>query len=384
MILTETNHATKLIYLDSAATSLQKPPQVGRAMLRAMQTMASPGRGGHRPAMLAADTAYACRAEIAELFGVQEPERVVFTMNATHGINIALASMVKKGDRVVVSAYEHNAVMRTLHLLGAEIDVAVSPLFDPDAAIDAFRRRLRGAKAAVVCHVSNVFGYILPVAEIAALCRAEGVPLLVDASQSAGCLPLNFDALGLQFAAMPGHKGLLGPQGTGVLLCGDMTRPLMAGGTGSDSLSMLMPEYLPDRLEAGTHNITGIAGLLEGVKWVKRKTPARILQHEQRLLKLMEERLRTLDGLELFAAPNVIDQTGVLSCRMLGTDCELLAHRLGAAGVAVRAGYHCAPLAHKSCGTLDTGTVRLSFSPFNTVQEINAAAKRLAVCVKKL
>lgn len=374
----------KLIYLDSAATSLQKPPQVGRAMMHAMRTMGSPGRGGHRPAMLAADTAYACRSELAALFGVGEPERVVFTMNATHGLNIALSSLVTRGDRVVVSGYEHNAVMRPLHLLGAEIDVAASPLFAPDAAIDAFRKRLRGAKAAVVCHVSNVFGYILPLAEIASLCRMEGVPLLVDASQSAGCLPLDFDALGLQFAAMPGHKGLLGPQGTGVLLCGDRTKPLMAGGTGSDSLSMTMPDYLPDQLEAGTHNITGIAGLLEGVRWVKRKTSARILQHEQHLLERMTVRLRTIDGLELFTAPDLSAQAGVLSCRMRGADCELLAQRLGDACVAIRSGYHCAPLAHENGGTLDTGTMRFSFSPFNTEQEIDAAAKRLSICVKDL
>lgn len=384
MNLTNKKQNSKLIYLDSAATSLQKPPLVAKSMLRAMQTMASPGRGGHKPAMLAADTAYACRSEIAELFGVSEPERVVFTMNATHAINIALSELVQAGDRVVVSGYEHNAVIRTLHLLGAEIDVAASSLFDPDAAIQAFRNKLHGAKAAVLCHVSNVYGYILPLEEIAALCRFERVPLLLDASQSAGCLPIDFEKLGVRFVAMPGHKGLLGPQGTGVLLCSEPVRPLMAGGTGSDSLQMTMPEFLPDRLEAGTHNITGIAGLLEGVRWVKRKTPSGILAHEQALLHACAERLSLCNDIELFTSNHVAQQAGVLSCRVREMNCELLAEQLGAAGIAVRAGYHCAPLAHKSGGSYDSGTVRLSFSPFNTFSEVSIAAETLISCVKNL
>ena len=376
---------TRLIYLDSAATSLQKPMEVGHAMVRALQTTASPGRGGHAPAMLAAETAFQCRGEIAALFGVSDPERVVFTMNATHALNIALADMVSPGDRVVVSGYEHNSVMRTLYLLGAEADAAASPLFRPEAAVEAFRKKLPGARAAVVCHVSNVFGYILPLEEIAALCRAEGVPLLVDASQSAGSVALDFDALGARFAAMPGHKGLLGPQGTGVLLCRETAQPLMAGGTGSESLHMEMPAFLPDRLEAGTHNIPGIAGLLEGVRWVRRKTPERILHHEQALLSAMAARLRQVKGLEVFAAPEVRTQAGVLSVRLAGADCETLGERLGMAGVAVRAGYHCAPLAHQTAGTADTGTVRLSFSPFNTLPEIQTAAEKVeSVCKKFL
>ena len=366
-----------LIYLDSAATSLQKPKQVFDAVLRAMRTMASPGRGGHAPAMRAAETAFRCRNALAETFGVGECERVVFTMNATHGLNIALRTLLRGGDRVVVSGYEHNAVTRTLESLGANVDVARAPLFDRQAAIEAYRVRLSGAKAAVLCHVSNVFGWILPLEEIAALCRQAGVPLVVDASQSAGCLHFDFDGLGLRFAAMPGHKGLLGPQGTGVLLCSEPVEPILTGGTGSESESMEMPAFLPDRLEAGTHNVPGIAGLLAGVEWIREKGPRRLLRHEQRRAGVAAERLSQVPGVRVFAAPDPSEQAGLLSFTVSGVDCETVAERLSNAGVAVRAGYHCAPLAHRSGGTAGTGTVRFSFSPFNTEREVLLAADRL-------
>ena len=257
-----------MIYLDSAATSLLKPPSVARATAMAMRTMASPGRGGHSAAMRAADTVFTCREAAAELFHVPEPERVVFTMNATHALNIAIHSLVSPGDPVVISGYEHNSVTRPLHTLGAQVRVAESPLFEPEAAVSAFRRALPGAKAVVCTMVSNVFGYLLPVQEIAELCAAAGVPLIVDASQAAGCVAFDAAALGAAFVAMPGHKGLLGPQGTGILLCFAQPKSLLCGGTGSQSVLQDMPEELPDRLEAGTHNVPGIAGLLAGIRYL--------------------------------------------------------------------------------------------------------------------
>ena len=377
---TETRN--RLIYLDSAATSLQKPPTVYEAVQRAMRTMASPGRGGHVPAMRAAETAWLCREAIADMYGVRDPARVIFTMNATHGLNIALRSLVHLGDRVVVSGYEHNAVMRTLQLIGANADVAQSPLFDRTAAIEAFQDRLTGAKAAVLCHVSNVFGCILPLQEIAELCRKENVPLVVDASQSAGSIPFDFDALGLRFAAMPGHKGLLGPQGTGVLICSEPVDPLLAGGTGSDSLRADMPDYLPDRVEAGTHNMPGIAGLLAGVTWIREQKPERILRHERYLTKIVADLLSGTKQVKLYAAPDEVQQGGLLSFTVDGVDCETVAAYLSRVGVAVRAGYHCAPLAHQSGGTGETGTIRFSFSPFNTEKEVRLSAEKLRRILK--
>lgn len=373
-----------MIYLDCAATSLQKPQTVYYAVQQAMRTMASPGRGGHRPAMRAAETAFACRQEIAELFHVSEPEQVVFTFNATHGLNIAIADKVSRGDRVVVSGYEHNSVMRPLYQLGAQVDVVRSALFDDDELLMGFRKALPGAKAAVCTAMSNVFGLITPIEEIAELCHAHGVPLIIDASQLAGCGELDFEKLGAAYMAMPGHKGLLGPQGTGVLLCNETPAPYMAGGTGSESKQSRMPDFLPDRLEAGTHNIPGIAGLLEGVRFVRRLGTERIAAHERFLLRVFSDSIKDIDGLETFLCTDSSKQGGVLSLRMSGVDCETLTEALGNANVAVRGGIHCAPVAHETAGTYHTGTVRFSFSPFNTVQEVKQAARVLEHCVNNL
>ena len=363
-----------MIYLDSAATSLLKPPSVVRATAMAMRTMASPGRGGHGAAMRAADTVFACREAAAELFHVPEPERVVFTMNATHALNIAIYSLVSPGDPVVISGYEHNSVTRPLHALGAQVRVAESPLFEPEA-VGAFRRALPGAKAAVCTMVSNVFGYLLPVREIAELCAAAGVPLIVDASQAAGCVAFDAAALGAAFVAMPGHKGLLGPQGTGILLCFAQPKPLLCGGTGSQSMLQDMPEDLPDRLEAGTHNVPGIAGLLAGIRYLSAQGVENIERRERRLAQRLTAQMRAEPRLEVFAAPDPACQTAVLSVRCRDMDSELLAQKLAQYGIAVRAGLHCAPVAHRSAGTLETGTVRLSLSPFNTDAEIARTAR---------
>ncbi len=359
-----------MIYLDSAATTLQKPESVAVASAWAINHLASPGRGGHWPAMAAAEKAFACREEAARLFHVGNSERVVFTSNATHGLNIAIKTLARPGSRVVVSGYEHNAVTRPLHALGVDLRVARSPLFEPEAALDAFRREIeRGADLVVCTHVSNAFGFILPIEDIAALCRERGVPLIVDASQSAGCLPLDFEALGAAFMAMPGHKGLYGPQGTGLLLCGIDPAPLLEGGTGSESRRQTMPDFLPDRLEAGTHNIAGIAGLLEGLRFLERRGVEHIAAQEARLIRQIGEGARRIPGVEVFLSHDSAAQAGVMSFRISGRDCEEVGEDLGGRGFALRAGLHCAPLAHESAGTLDTGTVRASVSVFNTSRE---------------
>ena len=354
-----------MIYLDSAATTFQKPPAVGRAMTEALASMSSPGRGGHPLAMRAADTAFRCRTELAELFGLDGPEGVAFTLNATHALNIAIKSLVPPGGRVVISGYEHNAVTRPLTALKAKVSVAGGPL---------------------ICnHVSNVFGFVQPVEKVAALCRSRGVPLIVDASQSAGILPINMKSLGAAYIAMPGHKGLYGPQGTGVLLCGDgqIPRPLLEGGTGSISLSQEMPDFLPDRLEAGTHNMPGIAGLLAGVRFVRRQGTQTILRHEHALTCRTAESLRRLPGVEAFAHPGCLAQAGVVSFRVPGRDVETVGEALARRGIAVRAGLHCAPLAHRTAGTLDTGTVRVSFSAFNTPQEADRLAEAVGDILRR-
>ncbi len=362
-----------MIYLDSAATTLEKPGAVPRAAAWAMTHLASPGRGGHAPGMAAADLMYRMREQAARLFHMEEPEGVVLTSNATHGLNIAIRSLVKPGGTAVISGYEHNAVTRPLEALGAQISVAAAPLFEPKAVTEAFRRLIVPGTNAVVCsHVSNVFGFVQPVEEIAAICRSRGVPFIIDASQSAGVLPLDMEALGAAFAAMPGHKGLYGPQGTGVLLCREdvPVRPLLEGGTGSQSIRQTMPDFLPDRLEAGTLNMPGIAGLLAGVRYVRRGGLDKILAHEKHLTQMAVQGLESMPGLRLFAAPGLQGQTGVLSLTAEDLDVEAIGSALAERGFAVRTGIHCAPCAHRTAGTLNTGTVRVSFSDFNTPEEV--------------
>lgn len=365
-----------MIYLDSAATSLLKPKSVSAAVKNAIETMASPGRGSHSAAMKAADTVFDCRVAAAELFDVPEPEQVVFTFNATHGLNIAIRSLAGKVSRVLVSGYEHNSVMRVLEELGSEIIIAASPLFDEKAAYRAFEREIGNVELVVCNHVSNVFGFILPIERIAALCTERGVPLIIDASQSAGICRLSFKELGAKFIAMPGHKGLMGPQGTGILLCADGGRPVLCGGTGSDSISTKMPLYLPDRLEAGTHNVAGIAGLAEGIKYVKKLSPERIGRYETELCGIMSGYLSSIKGMTVYSSETA--QSGVLSIRHERIEPEALCSMLGDHGIAARCGLHCSPLAHRTAGTIETGTLRLSFSPFLTKQSVKTAATTIA------
>lgn len=367
-----------MIYLDNGATSFHKPPEVYRAVEEAMRTCANPGRGGYGAAMEASRRLFACREMAAELFGCQ-PEQVVLTNNCTHGLNIAIRSVVKPGARVVVSGFEHNAVMRPLYALGAKITVAGRKLFDREDTLQEFERALeKGQDAAVFTHVSNVFGYILPVEEMAGMCRRRGIPFVIDAAQSAGTLPLSLEGLGADFIAMPGHKGLLGPQGTGLLLCGNPGNPLLYGGTGTASRSREMPEDLPERLEAGTVNVPGFAGLKSGLEYLKATGLDTIFQREHRQLVRCADRLKKL-GFRVFSGPGQASTVSFLP----GTDCEEAAEILGKQGIAVRAGLHCAPLAHESAGTVETGTVRISFGHTASTRETEAFVRAVSKLPRK-
>ncbi|MGM9590547.1 MAG: aminotransferase class V-fold PLP-dependent enzyme [Faecousia sp.] len=363
-----------MIYLDNGATSFHKPPAVYRAVLDAMRSCANPGRGGYGAAMAAASKVYGCREAAAELFDCK-PEQVVLTTSCTHGLNIAIRSLVKPGARVVITGFEHNAVTRPLHALRAKISVAGCRLFDWEDTLEQFEKALKaGADAAIFTHVSNVFGYILPVEKMAALCRQYGVPFLIDAAQSAGTLPVSLEELGADFIAMPGHKGLLGPQGTGLLLCGRMGEPLLQGGTGSESALQDMPDFLPDRLEPGTLNVPGIAGLREGLRYLSRVGISGIHAREHEQLIHCVKGLKRL-GMRVFEGPHQAATVSFLP----GMDCEEAAEKLAQLGVAVRAGLHCAPYAHESAGTLGSGTVRVSFgydsSNMETAAFLRAASK---------
>ncbi len=361
-----------MIYLDNGATSFHKPPGVYRAVLDAMEHCANPGRGGYDAARSAAKTVYRCRERAGELFHCRQ-EQVVFTSNCTHGLNIAIRSLVQPGGRVVISGFEHNAVTRPLHLLQARITVAGRKLFDPADTLEQFENALKqGQDAAVFTHVSNVFGYILPVEELAGLCRQYGVPFVIDAAQSAGMLDVDLTKLGADFIAMPGHKGLLGPQGTGLLLCRNAGEPLLAGGTGSESRNQEMPVFLPDRLEAGTLNVPGIAGLEAGMEYLGRVGLDTVFHRAHWTAMGCVQLLRDR-GYPVFSGEH---QAGTVSF-VPDEDCEDLAESLARRGIAVRAGLHCAPLAHESAGTLETGTVRISFGHDANAAQLRALAKAL-------
>lgn len=367
-----------MIYLDNGATSFHKPPAVYRAVMDALRSCANPGRGGYPAAMTAARKIYGCREQAARLFDC-EAQQVILTTSCTHGLNIAIRTLVKPGDRVVISGFEHNAVTRPLHALKAKITVAGRRLFDWQDTLQQFETALRkGQDAAIFTHASNVFGYILPVEELAALCRQYGVPFIVDAAQSAGTLPVSLKTLGADFIAMPGHKGLLGPQGTGLLLCREDGVPLLQGGTGSESAMQDMPDYLPDRLEPGTLNVPGFAGLREGLRYLNRVGIQTVSEREQQQVQRCRTGLERM-GMHVFAGPH---QAGTISF-LSGLDCEEAADQLARQGVAVRAGLHCAPYAHESAGTMETGTIRISFGYDCTNMETDAflrAASKLPPC----
>ena len=361
-----------MIYLDNGATSFPKPQEVSQAVARALEQGANPGRGGYGAAMEAGNLVLNCREAAGRLFHCK-PEQVVLTANCTQGLNIAIGSLVKEGDRVLISGFEHNAVVRPLYARKADLRIAGRRLFQWEEILESFRRELRrGVDAAVFTYVSNVFGYILPVEKLAALCREAGVPFILDAAQAAGSLKVSME-LGADFIAMPGHKGLLGPQGTGLLLCGQPGKPLLYGGTGSQSRSHEMPQDLPERLEPGTLNVPGAAGLAAGISIVERKGTDAIFRREHTQAEKLSRDLRDL-GFRVFAGEH---QAGTVSFQGK-RDCEEIAAYLGKRGIAVRAGLHCAPLAHESAGTIAQGTVRVSFGHEANDGQRRALVKELA------
>lgn len=375
-----------MIYLDNAATTLRKPPSVWTALHWAMSNAAGTGRSAHRPAMLGAEILYDTRVLASELFNLPDPRRVIFTSNATHALNLALYSMAKYCRHFAISPFEHNAVLRpVLDIVKknhAELTILKGALWDDSILLESAKDAIaNGADCFVLCHVSNVFGSIQPLAQLDALLCEHGIPLILDASQSAGILPIHASELpSLAAICMPGHKSLYGPPGTGMLLwlSDDMPEPLLRGGTGSHSESGNMPEFLPDRMESGTHNVAGIAGLYEGMQFIRKIGEAEVLRHEQQLITQAAELLRDIPGIRAFAAPDMSKQTGVLSFCSTQLPAETVAQRLSEQNVCVRAGLHCAPLAHRTVGTLVGGTVRISPGWFESERQIKRFANRLA------
>lgn len=376
------------IYFDNAATTYPKPRAVGAAMQEALRRYgANPGRAGHRMSLETAAAVYRVREEVSALFGMPDPERVIFTLNCTHSLDLILHGLIRPGDHVVISDLEHNSVWRPVWYLaqaGAEYTIAKVYECDDDRTVESFRQAIRPNTKLVICtHGSNTFGIKLPIKRIAQVAHAAGALFAVDAAQTAGTVPIDVQKMGIDLLAAPGHKGLYGPTGTGILLvAGDVSlRPLMQGGTGSLSLEPTMPDLYPDRLESGTVNTVGILGLGAGIRFVRTRTVEAIRQHELALAQRLYDILSSRQDIRLFTRrPDVRYHLPVISFAQQGVASEETAARLDTFGVATRAGFHCAPLAHKKFGTDDTGTVRLSLGAFNTAQQVEA----FSAIVKKL
>lgn len=374
-----------MIYLDTAATSRQKPELVYQRATQAMRETANPGRGGHAPALEAGRMVYAVREQVSAFFHVGEAERVVFTSNATDALNLAIQGMARPGGHIVSTTMEHNSVLRPLRALEARGVRHTLVQGDPGSGVVTAAQvaeALEPETCLVVCtHVSNVTGTQMPVEEIGALCRARGIPFLVDASQSAGVCELDMEAMGIDLLACPGHKGLLALPGTGLLCLGPNVRPepLKQGGTGSFSEYLEQPDLLPDRYESGTLNTVGIASLGAGLEYLEERGLESIRRHEQALCEQFLSGLRAISGIEIYGAGDARRQTAVVSFNLRGMDCAQAAFRLDREyGICMRAGLHCAPLAHRTVGSFPQGSLRASMGPFNTEEEIEQTLSALS------
>lgn len=377
-----------MIYFDNAATTYPKPAPVREAMREALSRYgANPGRGGHAMGLAASEQVYRCRETAARFFHLDDPAGVIFTQNCTMSLNMAIKGILAGGGRAVVSDLEHNAVMRPLHALSPEqplYDVAQVVPGDDEATVDAFDRCIRPDTKVIVCtHASNVFGIRLPIERIGRLAHRHGLLCVVDAAQTAGVLPIDMSGGAIDFLCAAGHKGLYGPMGTGLLLCGGRFAlpSFYEGGTGSQSISLAQPEDLPDRLESGTVNVPGICGLRAGMEWVMARGIPVIGRHEIGLMAHMHDLLKGIPGVVLYTdRPRLDTSAPVLSANIADRPSEEVAAELNRYGIAVRAGLHCAPAAHRVFGTLPTGTLRFAPSVFSTRQQVEQACRAMRRC----
>jgi cysteine desulfurase family protein len=372
------------IYFDNAATSWPKPPEVVAAIAECLADAGgNPGRAGHRLSIAAARVVEQTRELLADVFNAGDPSRIVFTNNATHALNVALYGLLRPGDHVVTTSVEHNSVMRPLRHLetrGVEVTVvACAP--DGTLPLHEVRRALRsGTRLLVTTHASNVLGTVMPIGELAAAAHAAGALCLVDASQTAGALPIDLEHTGVDLFAFTGHKALLGPTGTGglVIRAGLEVLPLMRGGTGSDSDREQQPEFHPDVHESGTLNVAGIAGLAAGVRFLRDVGIDAVAAHERALVADFRDRAADIAGMTLYGPEDAASRCGVVSFNLAGASASEVAQLLDDSfGIMARAGLHCAPSAHRTAGTFPHGTVRFAFGWFNTADEIFTAAAAL-------
>lgn len=374
------------IYFDNAATSWPKPPEVHAAMQKYMRKIgANPGRSGHRLSVEAARIIFDSREKLAQLFNVDDPLRIVMTKNATEGLNIAISGLLKPGDHVITSSMEHNSVMRPLRAKERRgVSLTVIPcdktgMIDPGQISAAIKKN---TKAIFMTHASNVTGTIMPIADIGCIARECGLVFCVDAAQTAGCYPIDVEAMNIDLLAFTGHKSLFGPSGTGGLYIREglekRIEPLCIGGTGSRSEVEEQPDFMPDRYEAGTPNTVGIAGLQAGVDFILSEGIFQIKKKEEALVKTFMEGVRDLADMMIYGQTGMQKRTPVVSFNISGMDPAAIALELDERyKIMSRSGIHCAPSAHKTIGTYPMGTVRFSFSYFNTPEQVAKAVEAI-------
>ena len=355
-----------MIYLDNAATTFPKPAQVISACVGAMRFYgANPGRGGHKMSVRAGETVFGCREKLAQMFSCKE-ERTVFTLNCTHSLNLAVKGVLKKGDHAIISSLEHNSVLRPLENMREKglisYDVAAVEPLDDEKTVKNFERLIRPNTRLILCtHASNVFGTVLPVKKLSALCKKHGLIFALDCAQSAGIFPIDMEKDGIDIVCAPGHKGLFGPMGTGILMFSENVEieSLVQGGTGSLSLQKSQPGIYPDSLESGTVNLPGIAGLSAGLDFIKSRGGERAIhEKETYLMKILKEDLSVIKNITVFDNMHSKIYSPTLSFVVNGEHSEQTAQKLDDRNIAVRAGYHCSYLAHSFCKTTRSGTVR--------------------------
>jgi cysteine desulfurase/selenocysteine lyase len=375
-----------MIYLDNAATTFPKPNSVTKAVLRFLtEKSANPGRSGHKLSMAAAEEVYKCRDEAANLFNAEGPECVAFFMNATQAINAALKGFLTKPAHVITSCLEHNAVMRPLAKLSEKgITYSVADInIDDDTTVSNFENLIKKDTTMIACtHASNVCGKILPIEKLGMLCKARSLKFLVDASQTAGVIPIDMQKLGIDFLCLPGHKSLYGPMGTGMLITsiGESLDTIFEGGTGSNSTSLEQPEFMPDRLESGTVNAVGIAGLAAGIRYIKNRGITNIYNEEMHLALKLYDNLKSLEYIKLYTERPEKGFVPLISFNVDDNSSIEIVTRLDNMGFALRGGLHCAPAAHNFLGTLNQGMVRAGFGLYNNREEI----KLLISAIKKI
>ena len=380
-----------MYYFDNAATSFPKPQKVYDKMMEAMTEYgANPGRSGHKLALMSSRGIYFTRQSLSKLLGIKDPLDIAFTFNCTESLNIGIRGLLKPGDHVVTTSMEHNSVLRPikdLERIGVEHTIVWA---DDKGRVKAGQVEAaikKNTALIVMTHASNLLGTIMPIRETGAAARKRGIPFMVDGAQSAGVLDIDVEKDNIDILAFPGHKGLLGPQGTGGIYIrkGIDVTPIMQGGTGSESYSITQPELMPDKLESGTPNAPGLIALGEGVEYVRNRGVSSIRAHEEALMMHFISEASKIEGISIYGPGDPNEQVGVAAINLRSIDSSQLAFILNEEyEIYVRPGLHCAPLAHETLRTLEQGAVRFSFGIYNTHEDVEFALKALSEISKQL